>query len=413
MKNKTVLLLFLAVPIIALGTGSALLYRVAYVLTFLTLLGYLWSRLNIMGLKVEVRKVTMNVQVGQWLEEIVVAQNKSWLPKFLVEVHHKTNVPGHHNRQLIHLLPYMSTTWVSRTLCQQRGLFSFGAINVAAQDPFGLFYSHISLGQPEPILIYPATIELTDFMLPSGKILGEGYHQGRTDRSSPEASGVREYVFGDSFGHIHWRSTARTGKLMVKDFDREPAGPSGEVWLLLDMQGAVQYGEGAESTAEYGVTIAASLARKYMDTNRAVGLITWGDKHHRLNAQKGEQQWGRIFETLALVQPQGKAPLSEMVSSTQEHLGPNAIAIVITPASKESLIRPFTLLGERGIRPLAILLDSASFGGQKDSSATLNWLTSAGVETYVVRKGDKIERTLDSRLRGWAGKYKGALVVRR
>lgn len=413
MKNKTVLLLLLAIPIIALGTGSAMLYRVTYALAFLSLLGYLWSRFNITGLNVDVRQGTTNVQVGQWLEEIVVVQNKSWLPKFLLEVHHKTDIPGHHNRRLVHLFPHQSITWTTRTLCQQRGLFSFGAVNVAAQDPFGLFSSQISLRNPEPILIYPATIELADFMLPSGKILGEGYHQGRTDRSSPEAAGVREYVFGDSFGHIHWRSTARTGKLMVKDFDREPAGPSGEVWLLLDMQESVQSGDGAESTAEYGVTIAASLARKYMDTNRAVGLVAWGDKQYKLNAQRGEQQWGRIFETLALVRHQGKASLSEVISSTQEFIGPNAIAIVITSASKELLISPFTLLSERGIRPLAILLDASSFGGQEDSSATLSWLTSAGVETYVVKKGEEIERTLDSRLRGWAGKYRGSLVVRR
>ena len=413
MKNKTVLLLLLAIPIIALGTGSAMLYRVTYALAFLSLLGYLWSRFNITGLNIDVRQGITNVQVGQWLEEIVVVQNKSWLPKFLLEVHHKTDIPGHHNRRLVHLLPHQSITWTTRTLCQQRGLFFFGAVNVAAQDPFGLFSSQISLRNTESILIYPATIELTDFMLPSGKILGEGYHQGRTDRSSPEAAGVREYVSGDSFGHIHWRSTARTGKLMVKDFDREPAGPSGEVWLLLDMQESVQSGDGAESTAEYGVTIAASLARKYMDTNRAVGLVAWGDKQYKLNAQRGEQQWGRIFETLALVRHQGKASLSEVISSTQEFIGPNAIAIVITSASKELLISPFTLLSERGIRPLAILLDASSFGGQEDSSATLNWLTSAGVETYVVKKGEEIERTLDSRLRGWAGKYRGSLVVRR
>ena len=413
MKNKTVLLVFLVVPVLALGTGSSLLYRVTYVLAFLALLGYLWSRLNVIGLKVEVQQGTTNVQVGQWMEESVVVHNKSWLPKLLLEVHHKTDIPGHSNRRLIHLLPHQSTTWITKTLCQQRGLFSFGAISVASQDPFGLFSIRSSLGQPRPILIYPATLELANFMLPSGKILGEGYHQGRTDRSSPDASSVREYVFGDSFGHIHWRSTARTGKLMVKDFDREPAGPSGEVWFVLDMQLAVQNGEGAESTAEYGVTIAASLAKKYMDTNRAVGLIAWGDKQYRLNAQRGEQQWGRLFETLAVVRSQGKVPLSDVISSTQEHIGPNAIAIVITSASKESLVAPITLLGERGIRPLAILLDAVSFGGRTGSGTIVDWLASAGVETYVVRKGDEIEMALDSRLRGWAGKYRGALTVRK
>lgn len=410
MRNKILLFLFLIVPILALATGSPLLYRASYILAFLVLLGFLWSRFGVKGLKGEAYRTTPYVQAGQWLEEKVVVRNGTWFPRFMLEAHHETDLPGHLNRRVVHVMPHASVGWVTRTLCMRRGLFSFGQLRVAAPDPFGLFSFPASLGQATPLLVYPATLELSDFLLPSGKIMGEGYHQGRTDRSSPDASSVREYVFGDSFGHIHWRTTARTGKLMVKDFDREPAGPSGEVWIVLDMQAGVRSGEGVESTTEYVVTIGASIAKKYIETNRAVGLMAWGDKQYVIPAQRGNQQWGRLQEALALVESRGQAPLNEVLSSSLDRIGPNAIAVLITPAARGVILAACSLLGEHGVRPVVIVLDAASFGGRGDTSPTITWLASVQVDTYVVRKGEGVERALDSRLRGMAGKFRPLAV---
>lgn len=406
MRNKTLLFLLLIVPILALATGSPLLYRASYILVFLVLLGFVWSRFGVGGLRAEVYRITPYIQAGQWLEEKVVVRNGSWFPRFMLEVHHETDLPGHSNRRVVHVMSRTSVGWLTRTLCTRRGLFSFGQIRIAAPDPFGLFSFPASLGKAAPLLVYPATLELSDFLLPSGKIMGEGYHQGRTDRSSPDASSVREYVFGDSFGHIHWRTTARTGKLMVKDFDREPAGPSGEVWIVLDMQAAVQSGEGVGSTTEYGVTIGASIAKKYIETNRAVGLMASGDRQYVIPAQRGNQQWGRLQEALALVESKGQAPLNEVVSSSLDRVGPNAVAVLITPAAKDSILATCSLLGEHGVRPVVIVLDAAGFGGRGDASPTITWLASVQVDTYLVRKGEGIEKALDSRLRGAAGKFR-------
>ena len=60
---------------------------------------------------------------------------------------------------------------------------------------------------------------------------------------------------------------------MVKEYDREP---SGDLWICLDMDAAVQVGEGEESTEEYGVILAASSAAEWLRANRAVGLVAFG-----------------------------------------------------------------------------------------------------------------------------------------
>jgi uncharacterized protein (DUF58 family) len=57
-------------------------------------------------------------------------------------------------------------------------------------------------------------------------------------------AGVREYAPGDSFNRIHWPSTARAGRLIVKEFELDPTA---DIWLFLDMQREVQAGSAWET----------------------------------------------------------------------------------------------------------------------------------------------------------------------
>ena len=60
--------------------------------------------------------------------------------------------------------------------------------------------------------------------------------------------------------------------ITVRQFDLDV---SGDVWLLLDLQDSVQLGTGADGTEEHAVLLAASLAARAIQQNRAVGLATY------------------------------------------------------------------------------------------------------------------------------------------
>jgi len=77
---------------------------------------------------------------------------------------------------------------------------------------------------------------MPDFQIPAGSQFGNTRSQQRTQQITSDASTIREFVPGHAFKRIHWLSTARTGRIMVKEFDLEP---SVGVWLLLDMQRSV------------------------------------------------------------------------------------------------------------------------------------------------------------------------------
>src|SRR5690606_32234651 len=103
---------------------------------------------------------------------------------------------------------------------------------------------------------YPRVVHLPPVELPRGNSQGGGQRRRPILGNLPAAT-VSEYQAGDSLRHVHWASTARRGRMMVKDLEIEPAG---NVWLALDLQARVHQDDGDASTLEQGVVVAASLA---------------------------------------------------------------------------------------------------------------------------------------------------------
>ena len=91
------------------------------------------------------------------------------------------------------------------------------------------------------------------------------------------ASGVREYVPGDSLFSVHWLTSARWDDLYVRLFDRMPTS---DWWVFVDMDKNVHLGEGAEATEEYSIILAASIADRGLRNGHAVGLVAYGRRNN-------------------------------------------------------------------------------------------------------------------------------------
>lgn len=377
--------------------GVPLLMRTSYALIFLALLSYLWTALSLRGLEARVRPEMDRSQVGQYFEEKVTLVNISLWPKALLKISGSDDLPGHSQGRMVNLSPGGQETWMLRTKCLLRGLFRVGLLTVESGDPWGLFQRRRTLGTPGSLLVYPATLELPHFLLPSLETQGDGQNQRRSILSPPTFSSLRDYAPGDSFSRIHWPTTARTGRLIVKDFRLHPAG---EVWILLDMHREAQAGSGAESTEEYAVTIAASIARQHLDANYAVGLLAQGDHHLALNPQRGRYHLWHILEALATIRAQGRLPLSHLLAQESTRFGYQSTLVMITPAGAGLNSVTFQQVLPRGTRVAVIVLEAASFGGKDGSSYLAQHLSAAGIDTYLVRQGEDMPQALDSRVKG-------------
>jgi len=105
--------------------------------------------------------------------------------------------------------------------CYKRGLWKIGPIEVISQDALGFFRMKQTLNIALNIIIYPSFFRIFAFPpLASGSVSWMGVETAKISGDSHEFFGIREYQRGDTVSRIHWPSSVRHNKLIVKQFER-------------------------------------------------------------------------------------------------------------------------------------------------------------------------------------------------
>jgi uncharacterized protein (DUF58 family) len=409
-----IFLLLAVILLAALNTGRDLYYHLTYVLSATIVLSFLWTWGSIHWLKLERQTRSRRSQVGKMAEERFTVRNTGFFPKLWLEVRDFSDLPGHYAGQVVSTLgPFRQRGWTVKTICHRRGRFTLGPITLTSGDPFGLFKMRRHLSPTSTMTVYPATIELPTFAPSLGQLPGGEAMRRRTHYVTTNVAGVREYAPGDGFNRIHWPSTARTGRLIVKEFELDPTA---DIWLFLDMQREVQAGSAWETiparegpallwkeqprleldptTEEYGVTIAASLARHFIRLNRAIGLIAYGQHREMAQADRGDRQLTKLLEILAVIRAMGRMPIGDVVAVEASHFNRDTTVVVITPSTYEGLAEALRYLGRRGIRAIVVLIEASTFGPAESSLSLLAELIASHIPSYLVKCGQPLEEAL-------------------
>jgi uncharacterized protein (DUF58 family) len=290
--------------------------------------------------------------------------------------------------------------------CTRRGKYGIGSVSVTSGDPFGLFTKRVMMGESSKIIVYPRIVDLPLFK--SVSLNDFGYASGFQSISqiSPNASSVREFASGDSLHHIHWHTTAHTGKLMVKMFDADHSYNSSKIfWVVIDMDENAHAGHGDESTEEYAVTIAASLIRHHLESGMKVGMISAANQSHLFSPSRGEQYLWGMMEALALVRAEGKMPLGQLILSHVEDFKEDPVIMIIATSASRQLMEAVRRLKSQVESVVVVLLDASSFNGKGGDLNSAHNLSLLGVQVYSIRHGDEISKALDSRSSVWQTRY--------
>ena len=399
----------------ALNTGRDLAWNIFYLITATILLSALWAYTNVNWVRVGRFTRARRAQVGKLAEEQFEVRNLSRLPKLWLEVRDFSTLPGHHASHVVSSLGgQRRQRWMVRTVCQQRGRFMLGPLTLSSGDPLGLFRFSRTLPATSPIVVYPITVDIPAFSPPIGILTGGDAMRRRTHYVTTNVSGVRDYEPGDSYNRIHWRSVARTGRLVVKEFELDPTA---DLWLIVDMDRSVQvaapwqpveHDEGpailwkdsprditlAPSTEEYAVSVAASLARHFIMRNRSVGLVAHSRHREVLQADRGERQLTKILETLAVIETLGNIPFSQVLTGEGQSLSRHTTLIVITASPDPTWVAALRDLQRRGVYSVAVVIDAASFGPSLPSSTVVSELMASGIVSYLVKRDDPLNEAL-------------------
>lgn len=224
----------------ALSTGRSLWWTFTGTLFMLIVIPVVWAWLGVNWLRITRRTFTRVAQVGEVLEEEFKLTNLSRIPKLWVEVRDYSTLPGHYASRVVSLVGGRQWRgWRVKTHCVQRGRYTLGPLTVCSGDPLGIYQMQRRLSIVHTILVYPATVDLLDFPLPATFLTGGDALRRRTHHVTTNAAGVRDYMVGDSINRIHWPTSVRRQRLIVKEFELDPIA---DIWVALDLFSAAHFG---------------------------------------------------------------------------------------------------------------------------------------------------------------------------
>jgi uncharacterized protein (DUF58 family) len=402
--GQKVVLALLAICLLAgLATGGRLYFRLSIFWAILFFGSWLWSILSLRGLQFKRSARTLRAQVGQIFEERFEVQNLNRFPRLWLEVRDQSTLPGADGSRVLTMIRgKQGRSYLARVRLIRRGVFPLGPTILATGDLFGLFPNERSISENDSLLVYPMMVDVRSFPNPPGLLPGGEALRRRTHQVTPNASGVREYVHGDPLNRIHWLSSARRGRLIVKEFELDPLA---DVWIFLDAASNVQaslpqtyadvYAKDfwshtgkiplPPSTEEYGISIAASLVRDYLQRGRAVGLACAGQHVTLISPDRGGRQLGKILEALALTKADGDLPLRALIETQVKHMVRGSTVVLITSNTSREVALVSDFLLQRGLKPIAVLLDTLSFGGPPGSDELAQNIKLLGIPFRIVK----------------------------
>jgi uncharacterized protein (DUF58 family) len=260
----------------------------------------------------------------------------------------------------------------------RRGVHTFPVLSVSSRAPFGFFRSERSLPAVTRTIVYPEMRPLRHFSLFDRQPTPE-MAEARPGIGA-EVIGVREYRSGDSPRRIHWRSVARRGQLISREFaeERQPG-----LTLALDLF-AHPYpsSDHKQVPFEWAVKAAVSIADFAIRRGYPLHLVL---DEGTLPLPYGPLSWHMMLEAFARAEPTGVQPLKSVLD--QHH--PQQYVAAVLPWPDQTVIESLLDLRQRGYGVIAILINPATFPeGGPDAQPLKIALAADGIDHTVIGFGD-------------------------
>lgn len=392
----------------AISREQSLPWLIAALFTASLLIGMFWPRWLIQRLAVR-RTGPERALEGDTVVFSVEVENLGWLPRFMVELVDRLPFVGaaengpDNTDKLLGSVSYVPAGGKRRfevpLLCEKRGFYRLGPVGLASSFPLGLAEARKSTNHGvQTLTIYPKVFPILSMPLfgaPSqihrgGYLLPEG-------AGAAEFSGLREYRRGDNPRHVHWPTSARLNELMVKEF--EPLA-SACICIALDLAKDANIGRGNQTTLEYAVRIAASVAGFACGQTMHSRLLAEGSEPLRIASGKGEHHYQTILDALAVVEADGKTPYAQLLTQIALDCvrGETVLLLLSEPPMRcEATLQALALLRAKGAHLFAVVFDRDSFFNvgswvrpDAGNQALNAGLLETGAHCLSVRRGDEL-----------------------
>ena len=357
-RGRSFLAAAAAAGLSALLLGEKDLFRVAVLLTALPLLAILAVARGRYRLTCSRVVEPHRTPVGTTARVVLRLNNTSHVPTGTLLL--EDSLPyalGSRPRLVLERLGARRTSAVAYTVrADARGRYEIGPLQVRITDPFGLCELARSFPTVTTLTVIPQVVPLPPIRL-VGDYAGSGESRSRSVAVHGEDDAApREYRYGDDLRRVHWRSTARTGELMVR---REEQPWESRATIVLDARGTAHRGEGTASSFEWAVSAAASVAMHLRTGGYKVRLVTGGD------AARDIEVWDdagvdSLLDHLAQIRTDRRQQLPSLVDRVRQHGNPGTVIAILgamTPEEADVVARLHT----GGVTCIGFLMDAVSW----------------------------------------------------
>ena len=268
----------------------------------------------------------------------------------------------------------------------RRGYYQIGPAIVETGDLLGLHRRYRVASEPEFLLVLPKLVPLAGYDVSSRRPIGEIQVAYRLMEDPTLITGIREYQMGDSMNRVHWRATARVGKLQCKVF--QPTSVAGAM-MILDMHRKSNPDHHEPVRTDLAVTAVASIAHTLYQMNQQFGFVSNGrDAADRIRlegwatdyrsreaaltslqqeressrlqpivmpAGRGPEHFQNIHRTLARLERTDGLELAQLLLETQSRLPRDATVIAIVQQVDEIAALALGMLARQGYAVSAIV----------------------------------------------------------
>ncbi|HWL66532.1 MAG TPA: DUF58 domain-containing protein [Actinomycetota bacterium] len=282
---------------------------------------------------------------------------------------------------------------------EQRGRYKVGPLEVEAADPFGLArVRSVALGTSE-FVVHP---RIESLVMPRDS--GERRSTARaTTRHATGPRGedfytIREYVEGDDLRKIHWASTAKRAKAMIR---HEETPWQTRATIVLDDRRLPYGGFSEHISFERAVSAAASLVDLYARAGYGYQLI--GAHHPGIPSGKGEDHFNRCLDLLATIEPKGNPKqedplLLARLTELEARRGGEASLVIVTGSLDPTVGVAIARLRRVYHQIILVAFPSHRFGtattsarweGERAAREVAALITRAGGRVLVLGPGDR------------------------
>ncbi len=266
------------------------------------------------------------------------------LPEALVLLKGKTSPYVQDRVTLTNIFPIGMYHRVKRRFpmkCPQRGAFSIGPTRLQSGDLFGFFRRDMEIDKIDYLLVYPRLVPLEKLSIPSRQLFGDIRLKHHLFQDPVLTAGVREYRSGDALKHIHWKTTARLGRLQTKIY--EPTTTI-DISIFLDVRTlkAPLWGSSYQ-LQELGIITAASISQYALNAGFRVGLYVnqitrFSQGYLSVPPSQHPDQMLRILEALAQLHQVETIPMVTYLRQEASSLPWGSTLLMISAQPDEKLL---------------------------------------------------------------------------